>query len=932
MKLRRSLLIGSASLAALSFAVDSAKAADSSGASTVQEVVVPGIRQSLEKAISIKRASENSVDAISATDIGKLPDKNVADALQRLPGVDIQGAAGGEGGFDEADRVSIRGTSPSLTNVTIDGHNVSTGDWYILDQYSVVGRSVSFTLLPSEIVSNVVVYKTQDASLVEGGVSGAVDIQTRKPLDLSKEFTFEASAEAAYNTNAGQHGSQWEPQFNGLVGWKNADSTFGIMLQGFYEKRSVERYGQETLGYTAISGTAPIAATATTPFVPGTGDPIAQANPSLNGVMAPTLIGSSLFEQDRTRAGVTGSVEWKSSDDKAQLDLSGFYSHLNANNYNDNYMMWGSNELAKNIPTSYTVSNNTLVSANWPEYSPTGNNFTFPAGSPAGSPVDGMIIDNITRPNESAESYFINLDGKFQVNDRLTIKTQVGYTHGVGETPEQPSFESDGVTGVNYAPSGNGFAVDPTNINPSSPDGLANDWSWNAKFTSVDQELYAKADGVWDVSNGVFKDVTFGVRVADHKRQVDGWDRGCTLGANNACFGSPTMPFAATNPTPYPGGYSAGALGIPGLLIPIGGNPTTIGTIINNIPGGVRGPISAIVQPTNYLWDAAFKVQETDVAGYIMAHVGGEGWRGNFGLRIANTNENDYVNSPDATSPSSPLITTSAYGPYYVNHIQHDYLSILPSANFTFDLEKNLLLRVSAAETMSRPDYSSLGGSVSLNDLLQVGSGGNPNLKPVRAAVFDTSLEYYYGPQSLVAVSVFYDDLSSYVGFANYTQTYFNMFLGHDTPYLISAPINISGQLGGVELQWQQPIAWGFGLQANGTYVDGQDEDGNPLIGTSKYTGNLVGYYENHGVSMRLAYTYRSHFFVGLDRASLENQANFGTLDASFAYQITPNVALTVDALNITNSLLKYYAANQTQVRAVYDNGTQLFMGIKVKF
>ena len=903
MKLRTTVLVGSASIAALSLAVDSAMAADSS--TTVQEVVVPGIRQSLEKAIQIKRVSENSVDAISATDIGKLPDKNIADALQRLPGVAIQGAAGGEGGFDEADRVSIRGTSPSLTNVTIDGHDVSTGDWFILDQYSVVGRSVSFTLLPAEIVQNVLVYKTQDASILEGGVSGAVDIQTRKPLDLAKMFTFEASAEAAYNTNAGQHGSQWQPQFNALAGWKNADDTFGVIVQGFYEKRSVVRYGQETLGWQNIAA----------------GMPLATANPSTIGLAYPTLIGSSLFEQQRTRAGGTGAIEWKSSDDRSELNLSGFYSHLNADNYNDNYMFWGSHEFANNLPTSYTVQNGAITSAN------------FPLNGPGESgPQDGMIVDNITRPNESAESYYVNLDGKFKVNDRLTITAQVGYTHGVGDTPEQPSFEVDGLTSVNYAPSGNGFAVTPGNINPQSPAGLSDDWSWNARFTSVDKEFYAKADGVWDVSNGAFKDVTFGVRIADHTRQVDGWDRGCTLGANNACYGSPTMPFSATNPTPYPAGYSASALGIPGLLIPIGGNPSTIGQIIDAIPGGIRGPISAIVQPTNYLWDASFKVQETDIAGYIMAHVGGEGWRGNFGLRIANTNENDYVNAPDATSPSSPLITTSAYGPYYVNHIQHNYISILPSANFTFDLRQNLLLRVSAAETMSRPDYSSLGGSVSLNDLLQVGSGGNANLKPVRAAVFDTSLEYYYGPQSLVAVSLFYDDLSSYVGFANYTQTYFNMFLGHDTPYTISAPINISGQLGGVEVQGQQPIAWGFGVQANGTYVDGQDQDGNPLIGTSKWTGNVVGYYENHGLSLRLAYTYRSHFYVGLDRSTAESQANFGTLDASAAYQITPNVALTIDAMNITNSLLKYYGANTTEVRAVYDNGTQVFMGVKIKF
>jgi len=900
MNFRTSVLVGSASLAALSLAAGSALAADSP--TTVEEVVVPGIRQSLEKAIQIKRVSENQVDAVSATDIGKLPDKNVADALQRLPGVTIQGAAGGEGGFDEADRVSIRGTSPSLTNVTVDGHNVATGDWFILDQYSVVGRSVSFDLLPSEIVQQVVVSKTQDASIVEGGVSGAVDIQTRNPLDLNKMFTFEASAEAAYNTNGGE----WKPQVNGLFGWKSADGNLGVILQGFYEERSVVRYGQEVLGWQNITA----------------GMPLATANPSTIGLAYPTLIGSSLFQQERKREGFNGSVQWKSDDERAELKLSGFYSHLSAANTNDNYMLWGSHEFANNLPSSYTVQNGTITAA------------TFPQNNAAGTPVDGLITDNIIRPGEYAETWFVNLDGKFKVSDRLTIKTQVGYTYGLGETPEQPSFESDGGPGVSYAPSGNGFQVTDETVNPQSPVGMANDWAWNARFTSKDTEFYGKADGQWDVSNGIFKDVDFGVRISNHKRQVDGWDRGCSLGgtpADPTCWTTP-MPFADTNPTSYPSGFNAGAIGVPGLLIPIAGNPGTITSILNGITDGVHGPISSIVQPLNYYWLGSFKVDETDVAGYVMAHVGGEGWRGNFGLRIVNTNENDYVNVADPAGTNPADITTSAYGDYYVDHVKHNYIDFLPSLNFSFDLTHNLLLRVSAAETMSRPDYSSLGGTVSLTDLIQTGSGGNANLKPVKAAVYDVGLEYYYAPQSLAAISFFYDDLSSYVGYGVNTETYYNQLLKEYTPYQISSPYNISGELEGIEVQVQQPIGWGFGFQANGTFVDGHDATGAPLIGTSRWVGNLVGYYEDHGFSLRMAYTYRSHFFVGLDRASPESQANFGTLDASAAYAITKNISVTIDAMNITDNLLKYYGANTTQMRAVYNNGTQLFMGVKVKF
>ena len=184
---------------------------------------------------------------------------------------------------------------------------MSTGDWFILDQYSVVGRSVSFTLLPAEIVQNVLVYKTQDASMLEGGVSGAVDIQTRNPLGLSKPFTFEASAEAAYNTNAGQHGSQWQPQFNGLVGWKNNDDTFEAILQGFCQKAQRRPYGPGSsrlhhhCRHRAGRGDSDHA------VYPGyrRSDRSAKSIPERRP--GADLIGSSLFEQERTRASVTGS-------------------------------------------------------------------------------------------------------------------------------------------------------------------------------------------------------------------------------------------------------------------------------------------------------------------------------------------------------------------------------------------------------------------------------------------------------------------------------------------------------------------------------------------------------------------------------------------------------------------------------------------------
>src|SRR3954468_10268809 len=200
----------------------------------VQEtVVVTGIRGSLEKSIETKRNADAIVEVVTSEDIGKMPDKNIADAVQRVPGVTISSQSGGSGGFDENDRVSMRGTNPSLAQTLINGHPVASGDWFVLDQVGLVGRSVSFSLLPSELVSQVIVRKSQTADMVEGGVSGAVDIITRKPLQFSKSVTVEAAGGLVYADMP----KKTDPQFNALFNWKNAANNFGVMVQGFYEQR-----------------------------------------------------------------------------------------------------------------------------------------------------------------------------------------------------------------------------------------------------------------------------------------------------------------------------------------------------------------------------------------------------------------------------------------------------------------------------------------------------------------------------------------------------------------------------------------------------------------------------------------------------------------------------------------------------------------------
>jgi iron complex outermembrane receptor protein len=864
-------------------------------------VTVTGIRFSLEKSLETKRNSDSVIEVVTSDDIGKLPDKNIADAVQRVPGVTISSAAGGEGGFDENDRVSMRGTNPSLTQTLINGHSIASGDWFVLDQVQTVGRSVSFSLLPSELVSQVIVRKSATADLVEGGVAGDVDIITRKPLDFAKQLTFEASVQAVYADLP----KKTDPQISALLNWKNDAGTAGIMIQAFSEKRHLRRDGQETLGY------APIAP----------GSPLATAHPDLANVQYPTLIGSSFFEQVREREGGLVDVQVKPTRD-LMLDFSAFYSHMKATNYNRNWMFWGSHVInggAGEMPTSYTVTNGTLTSA------------VFPNLGTADAKHQYAIVDEIYRPGTYSETAFYNLDAKYRASDRLNFTGQVGYTRGIGKTPKQDVFEGDVFnTGASYQMHGISSAVDVAfpSGNPSNFAGTSLDWIFGASPASTeDKETYGQIDGNYLLNQGAFTTLKFGARAAQHERST----QQVAQGPN---FAGPD-PFAAANlpmwnGETYPSNFASG----------IGGNfPRNVWQLS---PGELErwGDLYSNRDPVGRrFWSGEFSLKENVAAVYVMGNLEGQNWSGNVGVRAVQTKERVLVNiglpscPVQAPCPQFPnAITTSAFGSFYQQPVEHTYTDILPSANLKFDLNRDLVARFAIARTMARPDFSALGGSISADDTTHTGNGGNPDLKPIRSTNVDATLEWYFQPKSLLSAGLFYMDLSNYVAFGNHDVTLLNIKTGTFDTYTISSPINSSGKVKGLELSYQQEFAYGFGAQANYTYADAKETGNRDLVGASKNTYNVVGYYENYGFSARLAYTFRSAFFVGLDRSTPEYQDDTGTLAASLGYDLTKNFTLTFDALNLNNPTLKYYGANTDQPRAFYKNGRQYYAGVRIKF
>ena len=877
-------------------------------------VVVTGLRESLKKSIDTKRIADSHVEVITADDIGKMPDKNVADSLMRIPGVTTSSASANEGGFDENDRISMRGTNPSLTQTLINGHSVSSGDWFVLNQTSLVGRSISYTLLPSELVGQVIVHKTSQASDLEGGVAGSVDIQTRKPLEFAKPITLEASIGGVYS----ELPDKTDPQFSGLFNWKNDDKTFGVLAQAFYEDRHLRRDGQEVLGYEQIKA----------------GSPVATAHPDLANVYYPVLLGSALFTQERKRKG--GYLEMEFAPTTAfSADLSAFSSKLDASNYNRNFLLWGThfiNTGSGQAPDpGYVVRNGTLVSAH----------FAAVPGTQYG------IYDQISRPDESSQSQFVNLDMTFHATDALTFKGKVGTTRGDGKTPTQDVAEwNAGVSsGAFYNLNGTSNAAQwgLGAESPSTPQSLS--WIFGDQNIDVkDHEHWAQLDGAYVFGEGVLSDIKFGARYAKHSRvseDVIGQGPGCAghkpldFSSNFSCTDPAGSPF---NPANFPGSVSIYPSDFGNELG--SGFPTAVWFLTQSQLAAFNGQYTNRDPISRADWNSDYRLDEKNGAAFVQADFEGQGWSGNLGVRFVRTDENVLANVA-ASSTTPGAITTSAFGPYLPTEFDNTYDDILPSANVKFDLREDLLLRLAASKTMTRPDYSALAGPISLSPpaapgATGSGSGSNPNLKPVRSNNFDASLEWYFAPRSILSASVFYLDLTNYIGLGHISETFktFNSVYpqGFDAPYTLSVPVNSSGSVKGVELSYEQPFGDNFGVAANYTYADGKETGGGPLVGTSKSTYNVSGYYEDDHFNARVSYTYRSSFFSGLDRSTAFYQSGVGNVSASLGYKFDSHWSLSLDALNLNDPKLKYYALNQDQPRSFYDNGRQFYVTLHAKW
>ena len=895
MNIRRSTLLGTAIAFALyqqSAMADAATAPSTDQAASgeeMAEVIVTGIRASLQQSLDVKRNADARLEVVTAEDVGKLPAHNVADALRGLPGVNISSSSADEGGFDESDRVSLRGTSPSLTQTLINGHSVGSADWFVLSQGNNVGRSVSYTLLPSELVNSVEVNKSSHAGLQEGGTTGTVNIVTRKPFQFDKSFTAEASLGSVYADQA----DSWDPQISGLVNYKNENETFGVLLQVFKQERSLRRDAQEIPG-----GFFTIAAS----------DPVAATNPDLVGVQAPGLIGATLFEQSRDRTGGLLELQFKPSD-SLTLGLSGFYSDMDANNYNRNFMLWGGNFARAQAPNpGYTVENGVLTSATY-------------AGV-AGR--DYAVYDMISR-EATAKSNYVTFDVDWKINESLSSRFQVGTTEGTGETARQ--FIAEVTTnrggGASWTSHGKSSPLDWSVGGDSTLAGVSGFGTWgNQQVKATDSEDWLNGDFTQSLDVGALKSIDFGTRYADHERKTES-PEGASPGdiwsdLQNGATSAYPSDFAKNIDGTFPRDlwyFTTGA-----LKEAILANSTWL----SNDDG-----------PTGrHNYGGEWKVAEKNAAAYVQANFGSDNWSGNVGLRYVNIDQE--INSYQAVASAANADVSSLFGNWIYQNTDNKHSKVLPSANLKFHMADDVVFRFAASQTMTLPDYSALGASSWGSDLNKTGGGGNPNLKPVMSTNFDGNLEWYFMPRGLLSVGAFSMDLKDYVAFGTENRQLFSELTNQLETYLVSVPVNSNGSVTGFELVYEQPIGESFGVNANYTYSDGKTShtwaDGsNNLVGTSKDTYNVGLYFENRLFSARANYSYRTSFLIGLSGANPYYQDDFGTVSLALNYKPTEWLNVSLDALNLNNPDLTYYQS-ATAPTAFYNNGRQYYLNLRFKF
>ncbi len=985
--LRHGLAAGVSGLAialTLGAASASAQTASQDDATQIDEVVVTGFRASLDAALNIKRREAGVVDAIVAEDIADFPDLNLAEAIQRIPGVSIDRDAG------EGRALTVRGLSSDFTRTRINGMEAqATTGGTDSSGGANRGRGFDFNVFASELFNSIKVRKTAAAETEEGSLGATIDLQATRPFDY-EGFTLAGSVQAGYNDLS----ETTNPRGALLLSNTWNDGMFGALVSVAYSERDLYEEGFSSVrwapaaapgssnsgGFCSPLGLAPqnptnSAANGTTAANCATG--VARpANTASNiaayntanraDVFLPRLPRYGRLTHHQERLGVTGAFQFAPDDDTV-MSLDILYSKLDATRQEDflealsfsrNAAAGGQTQIGVRAAE---VQNNALVYGVF----------------------DNVDIRSEQRYDElSTEFTQVNFTIDRTFTDTLRGKFYIGRAQSEFANPVQTTVTLDRQNTQNYSFDFRG--------NPNTPVidygfDVANPANWSWRDISVGtglaslprSEIRLRPNGVTTTFEAVSGDIEWDAR---------DW---LTLkaGVHGKTYLSDSYEFRRTDETVVPALPAGTTLaGISNLLTGFGNNLIPNGTasswvrpdlnaiaslfnIYCNCDTGRPGGDFTMTSVTNGNARGGNRtIEENDFAYYLQADfntdLSGMPFRGNIGVRHAFT---ELI----AKGYSSTGGGTRVRG-------DNTYDDILPSMNLALDVRDDLVVRFGAAKVMARPQIgNTLAGTnylVPTTSLSTTGpnftaSIGNVGLEPFRAKTYDLSVEWYFAPESLLSFAYFYKDIDTYIQIIRQDLPYTALtglnpsafdpafctgVCSGSTVFQLTSAVNTDGgPLKGFEISYQQPFRFlpgplqNLGVQLNYTHVESEIDYCNNALCTSSVTNDLINlspeayngtlYYEDDRFSARVSASYRQEYLQnvpGRNGNLIEGKSETLNWDASASLKLNDQISLTFEALNLTDEENHQYVGDDSrQSTSVYHHtGRQFYLGARYRY
>ncbi|MFN4185908.1 MAG: TonB-dependent receptor [Hyphomonas sp.] len=884
----------------------------------LEVVVVEGqFSAGLGRALDAKRNADSISDAIVASDIGKLPAVNVAEALQRVPGVTIVREAG-EGQF-----ISVRGLGPNFQSVTLNGMPMAYNENIRNSGQS--GRQFRLQVLPSDLIDGIVVTKTPTADLVESGIGSSVDIRLLNPLDRDSFVSLSGYAGHEERTET------TKPNGSISAGWRNDAQTFGVMGGLSYSEREVQ-FDRLVSGWFDTT-------------VPGLGD-----------VRAPGDIQPYLEQENRDRFSAVGGIQWRPTDN-LEVDIDGFYSLFNNEVTERRLTYYIGGSLARLDPATAVVEDGRLV-----------------AGT-----IRGARIRNYAEYLDQAhENTQLNASVSYDLAG-WTLKPRFSYAVAKSdlETPiQRVQYRTANGAGGNLTFD---FRGDPagdakigalfTDLDLTDPSLMPYESFAVRPINSEDEDKTFTFDAIRDLDFNVGGlNVTrfmAGVQASDRFRDYQRRDRSSTVLRDGV---TRTDAFLSA---PVPSNAFDESIGTFQPWRNVDWALFNASYVLRNEFDGVN-PSAYDLAPTSADLQNSYYIEEQIAAAYgrldFASSFQGIPFKGNAGLRYVTTDTAVDGTIVTPVAGANGAVTTQVTP----SRTESTYEELLPSVNVSFNLTDDILLRLGAARTMTRPSLSELRNSINTNsvtvtNIFRLGaaaledetlnltaSAGNPELKPYSSLNFDISLEWYFDEFGAFTVAAFHKDVSDYI--ASDFQTRRLAFAVNDgttlpVDILVATPTNVGdAAISGLEFAFTNKLEMGLGLAATATVATSKLEldkadvgvQSAGIQGVSDTSFSITPFFERGPFEVNLSYTYRSDYLTDAGATVTSQptagdvvpfyQKGYGILDAGASYQMTDRLEVFLQAVNLLNNRQVSFAGTEDDFTQIHTFGRSLNMGARSRF